>query len=65
LGLKPTVSKSVVCFYTVTEDARFVSRPMVEMENVLLVSACSGHGFKHSAALGEQLAKALSEGMEL
>ncbi|MDP2040584.1 MAG: N-methyl-L-tryptophan oxidase [Algoriphagus sp.] len=65
LGLKPTVSKSVVCFYTVTEDARFVIRPMVEMENVLLVSACSGHGFKHSAALGEQLAKALSEGMEL
>lgn len=65
LGLKREIIKSVVCFYTVTEDARFVIRPMVEMENVLLVSACSGHGFKHSAALGEQLAKALVEGMEL
>jgi sarcosine oxidase len=65
LGLKRKIIKSVVCFYTVTEDARFVIRPMAEMENVVLVSACSGHGFKHSAALGERLAKALAEGMEL
>lgn len=59
LGLKRKFIKSVVCFYTVTEDARFVVKPLNGMENVILVSACSGHGFKHSAALGEQLAKAL------
>ncbi len=59
LGLKRKFVKSAVCFYTVTEDARFVIKPLDGMENVLLVSACSGHGFKHSAALGEQLAKAL------
>jgi sarcosine oxidase len=59
LGLKPKFVKSVVCFYTVTEDARFVVEPLNGMKNVILVSACSGHGFKHSAALGEQLAKAL------
>lgn len=65
LGLKRKIIQSVVCFYTVTEDARFVIRPMRDMENVVLVSACSGHGFKHSAALGERLAKSLVEAREL
>lgn len=59
LGLKREFVKSVVCFYTVTEDARFVIESLPWMENVLLVSACSGHGFKHSAALGERLSKML------
>lgn len=59
LGLKPKIIKSVVCFYTVTADARFVIKPLPGMENVLMVSACSGHGFKHSAALGERLAREL------
>jgi sarcosine oxidase len=59
VGLKRDFVKSVVCFYTVTEDARFVSESLPAMENVLLVSACSGHGFKHSAALGERFAKSL------
>lgn len=54
-GLKPKILKSTVCFYTVTEDAKFVIRPIPELEEVLMVSACSGHGFKHSAALGELL----------
>ncbi len=54
-GLKPNILKSTVCFYTVTEDAKFVIRPIPGMEEVLMVSACSGHGFKHSAALGELL----------
>ncbi len=62
-GLKQTFAKSAVCFYTVTEDARFVIRPIEGMENALLVSACSGHGFKHSAALGEQLARQLIQGI--
>ncbi|MFN3996753.1 MAG: N-methyl-L-tryptophan oxidase [Algoriphagus sp.] len=61
LGLKPNVVQSVVCFYTVTKDARFVIEPLDGMPNVMIVSACSGHGFKHSAALGEQLAKMLTE----
>lgn len=54
-GLKPKILKSTVCFYTVTEDAKFVIRPITGLEEVLLVSACSGHGFKHSAGLGELL----------
>ncbi|MCU0401633.1 MAG: N-methyl-L-tryptophan oxidase [Algoriphagus sp.] len=55
-GLKNSFLKSTVCFYTVTEDAKFVIEPSNGREDFLLVSACSGHGFKHSAALGEVLA---------
>lgn len=55
-GLKNNFIKSSVCFYTVTEDAKFVIQPMNGKEDFLWVSACSGHGFKHSAALGEVLA---------
>lgn len=58
-GLLPEVERSQVCFYTVTEDAKFVVKTHPEMDRVLLVSACSGHGFKHASALGEQLAARL------
>ena len=37
-------------------DASFLVRPHPEFEAITFVSACSGHGFKHSAALGEALA---------
>jgi sarcosine oxidase len=59
IGLKKQILKTSVCFYTVTEDARFVIEPMNGDSNFLWVSACSGHGFKHSAALGEDLVKRL------
>jgi sarcosine oxidase len=62
LGLKHNFVQSVVCFYTVTEDSRFFINPLEGMEKVLMVSACSGHGFKHSAALGERLATELLGG---
>lgn len=44
------------CLYTVTPDAKFVVDAFPDCENVTLASACSGHGFKHSAAIGEALA---------
>lgn len=58
-GLLPNFIQSKVCFYTVTEDARFVVENWKGNPKALLVSACSGHGFKHSAALGEKLAHQL------
>ena len=58
-GLKKEVVKSAVCFYTVTDDARFLIEPMEGNPNFLWISACSGHGFKHSAALGEEIVKRL------
>ncbi|MDX5338447.1 MAG: N-methyl-L-tryptophan oxidase [Cyclobacteriaceae bacterium] len=60
-GLHPDFVQSKVCFYTVTADARFVVENWNGNSNALLVSACSGHGFKHSAALGEKLALQLLE----
>jgi len=33
-----------------------------ESERVLVVSPCSGHGFKHSAAIGEAVSQRLLDG---
>ena len=56
-GLRPAVTKSSVCTYTVTPDYHFIVDEHPRLRNVTVVSACSGHGFKHSAALGEALAQ--------
>ena len=58
-GVKKQFPKTSVCFYTLTEDARFVVEEIEGNPNFLWVSACSGHGFKHSAALGEDLVQRL------
>lgn len=58
-GVKKEFLKTSVCFYTLTEDARFLIEAMEGNPNFLWVSACSGHGFKHSAALGEELVQRL------
>jgi sarcosine oxidase len=47
---------ATTCLYTVSSDSGFVVDRHADLENVTVVSACSGHGFKHSAALGEALA---------
>jgi sarcosine oxidase len=49
-------TKSAVCLYTVTPDAGFILDHLPQSERVIVASCCSGHGFKHSAALGEVLA---------
>lgn len=56
LGVSRRVLKSKVCTYTITPDFNFIIDAHPQMANVTLVSACSGHGFKHSAAIGEALA---------
>jgi sarcosine oxidase len=56
-GVTPRVVKSAVCAYTVTPDSDFIIDEHPALKNVLVVSACSGHGFKHSAALGEAAAQ--------
>ncbi len=48
--------RAVTCLYTVTPDAKFIVDVFPGCENVMFASACSGHGFKHSAAIGEALA---------
>ena len=55
-GLLPGATHSSACLYTMTPDAEFLVSPLPDNDRVLLVSACSGHGFKYSAALGEAVA---------
>ena len=49
--------RTATCLYTVTPDAKFVIDYADADETILFASACSGHGFKHSAAVGEALAQ--------
>lgn len=49
--------RAETCLYTVTPDSRFVIDRHPESEWIIVASACSGHGFKHSAAIGEALAE--------
>ncbi len=48
--------RATVCLYTATPDGHFRVGAHPDMDRVTVVSACSGHGFKHSAAVGEALA---------
>jgi sarcosine oxidase len=59
-GLSPRAQRSAACLYTNTPDGDFLIARAPENERVLLVSACSGHGFKHSAGLGEAVARTLA-----
>jgi sarcosine oxidase len=45
-----------VCLYTNTPDASFVIDHLPDEPAVIVASACSGHGFKFSSAVGEALA---------
>jgi sarcosine oxidase len=55
--LAPEPVRTASCLYTCTRDSRFVIDRHPEHESVLVVSACSGHGFKHSPAIGEAVAQ--------
>jgi sarcosine oxidase len=50
--LGPCVHRTV-CLYTNTADGHFLIDRHPAYSQVLLVSPCSGHGFKFSAAIGE------------
>lgn len=54
-GLSNRCLRTATCLYTVVPDHGFVIDHGVDSERVWFASACSGHGFKHSAAVGEAL----------
>jgi sarcosine oxidase len=60
--LGPEPVRSVSCLYTSTRGSRFVIDRHPAHEDVLIVSPCSGHGFKHSPAIGEAIAQWVIEG---
>jgi sarcosine oxidase len=53
---------TVPCLYTSTRGSRFIVDRHPSHPNVTIVSACSGHGFKHSAAIGEAVAETIATG---
>ena len=54
-----TVTEVKTRAYTFTADRRFFSK---RIGNTLVVSACSGHGYKFGAAVGRRVTQALDTG---
>jgi len=48
--------------YTTTPDSNFVIDVHPDNDRIMIASPCSGHGFKHSAAIGEALAEQVIDG---
>ena len=61
-GVNPAPARAVACFYTVAPDSGFVIDRHPDDEHIIVVSPCSGHGFKHSAAIGEAVAQLVCTG---
>ena len=61
-GLTSRCVKAATCLYTVTPDFGFVIGRLPGAARVLVASPCSGHGFKHSAAIGEALSEIIIDG---
>jgi sarcosine oxidase len=53
------VTDVVTCAYTFTADEKFLAQ---EKGKCLIVSACSGHGYKFGAAVGRRVADAVGSG---
>ena len=64
-GIKRNCLHSAVCLYTMTTDDHFILDWHPQSQRVLLVSACSGHGFKHSAAVGQAAAELTLHGQSV
>lgn len=60
--LGPDPVRTLSCLYTCTRGSRFVIDRHPKHDAVLIVSACSGHGFKHSPAIGEAVAQWVADG---
>jgi sarcosine oxidase len=61
-GVTEKCLKSISCLYTVTPDADFIIDTHPTKDRIILASPCSGHGFKHSSAVGEILAQLAIDG---
>lgn len=59
-GLTSHALHAAACLYTMAPDGDFVIDFHPKNERIVLVSACSGHGFKHSAGAGEHIARLLT-----
>jgi sarcosine oxidase len=56
-ALLPVPVRTKVCLYTCVEESRFIIDRHPEHDRIIIASPCSGHGFKHSAGIGDALAQ--------
>ena len=50
---EPEPVRTMRCLYTMTADENFLIAPSAANDRVLLMSCCSGHGFKYAPIYGE------------
>jgi sarcosine oxidase len=62
----PSANRTMVaaktCLYTVTPDHHFIIDRLPGSPNIVVASACAGHGFKFAPVLGEALAQLALDG---
>jgi sarcosine oxidase len=56
-GISDRCATAASCLYTTTPDSNFIVDVHPDNDRIIIASPCSGHGFKHSAAIGEALAE--------
>jgi sarcosine oxidase len=61
-GLSDICETAVSCLYTTTPDSHFVIDFYPGNDRIIIASPCSGHGFKHSAAIGEVISELVTMG---
>ncbi|MDW3180177.1 MAG: N-methyl-L-tryptophan oxidase [Acidimicrobiia bacterium] len=61
-GVRRDAVRAEVCLYVNTPDDHFLIDRDPRSERVTVMSPCSGHGFKHSTALGEAVAQRIASG---
>ncbi len=62
VGITSVSRNAETCLYTTTPDSSFVIDFDPKHPQVIIASPCSGHGFKHSPAIGEILAELAIDG---
>jgi sarcosine oxidase len=61
-GISDRCGTAASCLYTTTPDSNFVIDVHPDNDCIIIASPCSGHGFKHAAAIGEALAEQVIDG---
>jgi sarcosine oxidase len=59
-GLDPRPVKVITCMNTGSPDGQFIIGRLSGDPRVIVAGGCSGHGFKHSAGIGELLAQTVA-----
>jgi sarcosine oxidase len=61
-GVTTRVTRTAVCMYTNTPDEDFVIDLHPDDPRIVVISACSGHGFKFAPVIGDIAADLVSDG---